>query len=211
MARHNEPGGAGHDNPPTASGLDESQINSADLQALRDSVRLHALVPGVASVTRTLSGWECALPPGSISAIEPGCAAPRRFTLRIVPLPHKVAMRHLPPLTASIRLQRDLPLALRQPVRMRRLRPEGLPEAQLKVLFTKIFEKYGEQAQAMEITAIYPHVPPEAASAISVDPALAWAAFILPTGMAPGKARAGFYLIVLGTPESETRKLLLRL
>jgi hypothetical protein len=210
-AQQNEPGGAGRDAPLTASGLDESQIDAADLKALRGSVRLRSLPLDMAVATTKLAAWECALPSGSLRSIEPGCATPRKFALRIVPLPHKAVIRRLAQQTPSARLMRDLPLALRQPVRRRRIRPDDLPEAMLKTLFTKLFEKYGEQARQMEITAVFPHVPPEAAGAITVDPALAWAAFELPAGVAPGKARAGFYLIVLSAPEGETRKVLLRL
>ena len=209
-APNNEPGGVGRDADPTASGLDESQIDSADLQALHDIVRLHTIALGTAVQARRLENWECSLPPGSIRAIEPGCAAPRRVTLRLAPLPHKVAIRRLPQPTSSIRIKRDTPLAQRQPVRRRKLRPDDLPEAQLKTLFTKVYEKYGELARGMEIAAVFPHIPPEAANAISVDPALAWAAFVLPPAVAPDKARAGFYLIVLTAP-NETRKVLFRL
>lgn len=210
-ARHNEPGGAGRSEPPTASGLDEAQIDAADLQVLRDLVRLHTIAPGMAVAATALAGWECAMPPGRIKHVEPGCPAPRRLGLRIVPLPHQAAIRRLPQPKLAVRLKHGLPLALRQPVRRRRLRLDDLPPEMLKSMFTKLYEKYGEQARHMEIAAVFPHVPPEAANAISVDPALAWAAFELPAGVAPGKARAGFYLIVLSTPEGETRKVLLRL
>jgi hypothetical protein len=211
MARQDEPGGAGRDAPLTASGLDETQIDAADLKALREMVRLRSLTPGITVPTAKLAGWECVLPPGSISLIEPGCTAPRTLTLRIVSLPRKATLRRLAPPAPQVRLQRGLPLAQRQPVLRRKLRPDSLPEEMLKSLYTKLFEKYGDQARRMKVAAIYPHVPPEAAGAISVDPALAWAAFELPAGMAPGKARAGFFLIVLSTPGGETRKVLLRL
>jgi hypothetical protein len=210
MTPHSEPGAPEREG--TASGLDEAQIDAADLRALHDAVKLRQLAPGVEVQCRALAGWEARLASAlRLRAVSAPLAAPRSLRLRFAPLPRSVRVRRLSRALPNLRLRRGLRLALVQPVLRQRLRPDDLPEAQLKALLKALYEKCGAEARQLEIVAAFAHIPPEAVGSISVDPTLRAASFTMPDGLSAAEAQAGHYLAFLRNPAGETRMVLLRL
>ncbi len=197
--------------PPTVSGLDETQIDPADLRALRDAVVLRTCDLEASATVTQLRDFELVFPPECLRQVEPGFSALRALALRIVPLPRQIKAQRLALNEPQLKLRRDLPLALKQPVRRPKLRPDDLPPGKQKALFTALYNKYGPQARELEVQAVFAHVPPEAKDALMLESTLNWAAFTLPPGLAVHQARADFYLVVLSGPGNETRKVLFRL
>lgn len=197
--------------PLTASGLDEAQLDPADLQALRDAVKLRTCGLEAGATFRRLEDFHPELQLAGLHFVECGLLPLQALALRLAPLPRQAAVRRLAWREPQAVVRHATALAQQQPVRRSRLRPDDLPPAQLKALLAAMYKKYGPEAGELEIAAVFAHVPPEAKAAIGIDPALRWAAFTLPAGTTPQAAHAGYYLVVLRAKNNETRKVLFRL
>jgi hypothetical protein len=199
--------------PPTASGLDEQQIHPEDIAALQALFKPRALLPGVVlSCHSQPAGF---IPPG---LLREACHAagltlgqPRNLRLRFVPLPDKVRLRKYAWPPPKLKLRKDLQAALACPVLRRRLHVEDLPRQVQKALFEAMFRKYGEEARGMAVRAVFAHIPPEAAPSAKLGPELEVATFLWPANLAPAKAKAGHYLVVLAQPDGKTRNVIFRL
>lgn len=204
------PGDEGH---LTASGLDESQIDAADLELLHGALRLKAATPDmVCDVYRHSAGFiEPGLLKEQVHGIEPGLEVPASHKLHIVELPHVVKTHKLRLPQAKPRLHKDLPLAWGQPIRRQRIYPGDLPREVGKALYEAMFRKYGEKAKAMDVAAVFAHIPPECAQSIKLEADLGGARFTLPDSLSLRKARSGYYLVVIEQAGGKTRNVLFRL
>ncbi|MBN2080646.1 hypothetical protein JW859_00425 [bacterium] len=192
--------------PGTASGLDERQIAPADLDFLQAACRIHELF-----AEQPAAAIPAGLAAGQVTAraveIEP--AGYQR--IRPAPLPDRCRVRRVNIVPPPLKRQRDLPLALAQPIRRRRLQLIDLPERQAKLLHRKLFERYGDQAEQMRIEAVFPHVPSEAVGAIRLAPDLSQLTFTLPEDVSPRSIKPGSYLVIISDAGVKTRNVFFRL
>lgn len=199
--------------PPTASGLDETQIHPEDIAVLQALFKPNVLQPGLIALLRR---------PAAV-LIEPGLALQSRHTvrcalfparalrLRFVELPESVRLRRYAWPAPKLKLRKDLKTALASPVLRRRQHVEDLPRAVQKELFAAVYRRYGEEARGMEVRAVFAHIPPEAVPSIKLGPELEVAAFVWPANLSPAKARAGHYLVILEQSDGKTRNVIFRL
>lgn len=196
-----------------ASGLDESQIDARDLQALRDACKVRSLALEMRSaISRLASSQRHAKEqPHAPRRAELGLPRAKPLRLRIAQLPAQAVCRQFDLSPARPRVRRNLNLARRVPVGRRRFHPDELPGVQLKALFRALYQHFGEEARQLEVLAIFPHIPPEAKGSVSVSSDLKWAHFVLPRRFPAHKALPGRYLVVLRDAGNETREVLIRL
>jgi len=200
------PDGTDPPEPGTVSGLDERQIAPQDLDTLRAACKIHDLF--IAQPALTI---EAGLADGQVSCFDPEIPVAGHRRIRPVPLPERCRVRRVNIVPPALRRQRDLPLALAQPVRRRRLLPIDLSERQAKLLHRKLYERYGDQAETMRIAAVFPHVPPEAVGAIRLAPDLSRLTFTLPGDVSPRGIKPGSYLVIIKDGTDKTRNVFLRL
>jgi len=197
MTEQQEPNARDRERPePSASGLHEADIAAEDLAEIRSRFKLASLELGITAETNELQ-----------TDMVPAAAQ----RMRVVQLPDKVRIRkHKLPKHSAIYKQ-DIPAALRVPIQRERINQHDLSLDQANSLRQSIVERFGPEAPVMLIEAIYPHVPPEAAQSVRVEPSLAKISFSWPGKLKVTKARAGFYLVILRDTESKRFQLLLRL
>lgn len=210
--RTDPPGKPPPDKKRTASGLDESQLDPSDLEALRKAVVLKHFPLEAQAAMRQPAAWRVAsLDAAALHAVSVAIGEARPLKLRIAPLPTRTKLRKLPlpPLRATMRS--DLEAALRQPVRRPRILPETLPRPLYKELHRQLYAKYGEQARELIIAAVFPQVPPEVAPTLKVQHELDFAVFRVPEGVSAARLQKDCYLVILRAPGGETRNVILRL
>jgi len=196
----------------TVSGLDEKQIDRADLEALRAACRLNQLLPEpLISEEPSKAPLDLGAVHPSLVAVDLAVAEPVSQRIRIAPLPRRSQIRRLPLQLGLTRVRRNLKLALRQPIRRSKLRLGELKAAQEKDLYRKLFEKYGKRAQEMTVEAVFAHIPPEGAKSARLSEDFESLEFRFPANTSPRGAVAGHYLVVLSDPRHKTWSVLFRL
>jgi hypothetical protein len=190
-----------------ASGLDESQIESADIEKLhaafvprKQQLKLHTSANTLDP--EFFSSKSFGLQSRKVSGI--GFEDPQTVKLRIAPLPTRVKVRRqkLRPLKLrpvnGLSLMREQPVS-RLPLPVRKLDPEMARE-----LFRKLFEKFGKAAERCEVLAVYRGVPPAAAKSIQVEPGPGSLQFLV-----PGKLRGsgiGYCAVIYADPDGRIRR-----
>ncbi|MCH7472275.1 hypothetical protein IIA79_04915 [bacterium] len=147
----------------------------------------------------------------TVKELDLELAAGRLLRLRVASLPNKTRIRRLVVGGEKLRLADGLAVALERPLRRGRIFPGDLGPAAQKALNQALHDKFGDKAAAMEVTALFPNIPPEAVGGITVDPSLSFATFVLPRDAPPRQARSGFHLVVLQEGSDRTRMMLFRL
>lgn len=183
--------------PDTASGMHEDQLAAEDLARLREAVVLRSVTVGLRI--------------GEPQAIDPGLALRSSVRLAIAPLPKRARIKRLGLKQRTATVRRDLPRALAQPVRRRRLLLGELNDEQEKLLYRQLYEQYGPQAREFEVAAVFAHVPPEAARSVRIAPDLRSLLFVLPADVSPRGIEAGHYMVVLREKHGKTSTALVRL
>lgn len=194
----------------TVSGLDETQIDAADLRKLQEAFRLRQALPlpDQGADQRWISAG---LRAESIHIVEPAVSTPAIRRVRIEPLPSGSGIRRYKLPAGLFHVRRDLKLALSQPVRRRRLNLGELSAKQEKELYRKLYEKYGERAKSITVQAVFAHVPPEAARSARLSSDLRLLSFVFPPDVSPRSAEEGHYYIVLQDERNKTWSALFRL
>jgi hypothetical protein len=199
--------------PQTASGLDEEQIHPEDIAALQALFTPHSVIPGVqvGLFRHTASIMQPGLSAASCHRASLELASPRSLPLRFAALPAKVRTRQHAWHAPKLKLRKDVKAALAWPVLRRRQDVEDLPQPVQKALFEAVFRRYGGEARAMQVRAVFAHIPPEAGPSIRLGPELEAATFQWPANIAVAKAKPGHYLVVLELPDGKTRNVIFRL
>jgi hypothetical protein len=222
-SRSDEDGGAMPPKPPeledgaddarTVSGLDESQIDAADLEQLRKAVVLHTCDLKSSAKVRALPDAQLHIAPTAshLHSLQLGGASAGVAKQPVGLHELRAVYKQLELGAATPRIRKGLDAALSLAVRRRRLLEGELSREREKALYRALYQKLGEEAHGLEVRAVFAHVPPEAADSVSVDRELRWASFCLPAGWPASRARGGFYLVVLRGEGNKTRRLLLRL
>lgn len=190
-----------------ACGLDESQIESADLEKLQQTFEPRKQQLKLNTTASTLdTELYCSnsfgFQPRQISRF---CFEdPQTVKLRITTLPTRVKVRRqkLRPLKLrpvnGIALMREQPVS-RIPLPVRKLAPEMARE-----LFRKLFEKFGKAAERCEVLAVYRGVPPAAAKSIQVEPGPGNLQFIFP-GRLKGSG-IGYCAVIYTDPDGRVKR-----
>jgi hypothetical protein len=210
--RRREPRAVIPEDDGTVSGLDERQIDAADLETLRAACRLNQLLPEPAAGVgqrETLIDLGALRP--SLNAVELAIAEPVSQRIRIAPLPKRSKINRAALPLGLIRVRRNLKLALRQPIRRSKLRLGELKAAQQKELYRKLFEKYGRRAEEITVEAVFAHVPPEGAQSARLSEDFESLEFKFPANTSPRGVVTGQYLVVLSDRLRKTWSVLLRL
>lgn len=199
--------------PRTASGLDETELDPRDMDELRGQFRFtraeHESSAGVA----TLAGWE--LPPAldksqlAITALAiPSVRAER---MRMAPLPGKVRTATVRIDQPRVRMQRDLALALAMPIRRPRVAAGELTRAEQDAVNSAVVKKYGSAARNLTLAGVFREVPPEAAKSVRLDEALRFCQFTLPPGTNVARLQSGYALVIATGDSGKTYPALARL
>jgi len=207
---------------PSASGLDEGQIEPRDLEALRKAVVLHRLGE-TASPGKEAGAEAGARRRGTdvSGVVMPLSAEARRLGVLMAPppaqrlheraLPKHCAVRRAPLPRVRIRPKNGLAVARRLSVVRQRLLPGDLLPRQLAEIFRELYFRFGKEARDFDVAAVFANIPPEAVESVKVDPGFARAAFTAPSDVPISKLSSGYSLAVLRTKTGETRILSLRL
>ncbi len=204
----------GEDTPPrSASGLDEAQIDQADIGQLHEVFKVHQLKGDIQAKVRSLdSEWiQPGLPASQVNRAKVALLPAKPVRLRFAQLPQKTPIRRLKFPFPRFRLYRSITPALGQQIRRDRV-PDNLMSREMeKRVYAKLYEQLGDGARSVEVLGVFPNIPPEAAETVQVDSELRWAVFSWGPGQKPARARPGFHLIVFRDHEKRTKKMLSRL
>jgi hypothetical protein len=197
----------------TASGLREQELNQADIEQLRAQFRFSALPSSIDCSVQTLTDWPLApgLEAGLLQRVPLDIPPVRSRPLKLAPLPGRVKVQHLRPDPVRLRVQRDLPRALGQPIRRTRVLPGDLAVAEQAAVNRAFVAKYGSGAARLHLQAVFREVPPEAAKSVRLDEALRFCQFELPAGVPVHKLHSGHALAVAIGDSGKTYPLLVRL
>lgn len=201
-------------NEETLSGLDVSAIDNKDLAVLHDAFVIRSLD---ISIHLSVHAVDPAQLDGSATA-----PAIRTIDLHIRPrrspgqallaVLGKTQMHKLRIPGMTLRIRRTLELVNLLPVLRRRLFSDEISQKAAESLFSQIYEKYADEASALEVVALFRNVPPECAGSIALTANLQQASFLPDSRLKPPyKYSYGYYLSVLRDASGKLRRLLLRL
>jgi len=197
----------------SASGLDETQIEKADLEHFQQATVLRQVDTQITCPVHQLEmGWiEPGLPGTSIKHARVEFAPRKPIRMRFALLPNRINVSKLKPPATSLRLRRALSIAGMQPIRRDKLDLRFMSREFESRLDHKLKERFGAGIDSVEILGVFPHVPPEAAETVQVDSELRWATFTWSSKLNPAKALPDFFLIIFRDQDQRTKKLLVRL
>lgn len=197
----------------SASGLDEGQLDQADLAALQELFRFRQLDPALSCIIYPLADWQIpeGLSAAALKRVELNLPAVAAQGLRMVPLPGKARNFSLLIQPLRPRLHKDLPLAWAQPVRRTRVLPAALRPAERESINRAMVAKYGADTRFLTLQAVFREVPPECAKTVRLDEALRFCQFSLPAGSQAAKLRQGYALAIATGESGKTYPALARL
>ena len=203
----------GQDTPQTASGLEEKHIHPEDLAMLQGLFKSNTVA--IECAPRINAHNPCklqlSLPAQGLHQMVLGIGAPRSLVLRIVQVTPKASLRRFGWKAPKVRFRRDLKAALSQRILRRRHQAGDLAPAVRQALYEAIFKQYGTEARKLEVRAIFPHVPPEAAPSLRIGQHCEAASFVWPEHLPVRRAKVGHYFVVLQSADGKTSNAFFRL
>lgn len=197
----------------TASGLDEKQIDAADLAALQAQFTFSSVSTALEAKAELLGGWQ--LPEGldkrHVQTAALAIGAVRSAQMKLAPLPERIKPQQLRLPDLRAKLHRDLAPMLMQPIRRNRTDAQDLTKAEQDAVNKAFVAKYGSATKQLTLAGVFREVPLESAKSVRLDDTLRFCVFTLPPGTPVHKLHSGYALVVATGESGKTYPLLVRL